>query len=223
MGEDGLKQIRALVLIGLVLLALGRPGRLFEAHWGDRVAAEALAAEAVPALQIRGLVESAGAVNLSFSPQSQVASLGEVVTFDMMVEAGEQLLSNVELYIEFDPVVLQVVDASGDPAEAVEADQDTLDIVLLNRVDNQAGRIRYDAGKLVGATPSGTFRVATLRLNRIGEVGQTAVRYLSSSDVFYRGESVIGSLGQAVVVDPTYTPLPPVHRLYMPVILKQRR
>ena len=88
----------------------------------------------------------------------------------MQVVAGTQPVNNVELYVDFDPAVLQVVDAAGNPTSTVEGDQTALNTVLFNAVDNAGGHIRYDAGKLSGTPPTGTFRLAVLRFKVLASV-----------------------------------------------------
>ncbi|MBM4431046.1 MAG: DNRLRE domain-containing protein, partial [Chloroflexi bacterium] len=147
-------------------------------------------------------------VQLTFSPASVTANVGDIFSLEVMVEAGSQPLNNVELYIEFDPLVLQVVDRGANPVLAIEPDCSTLSSVLWNEVDNATGHIRYDAGRLSDTPPTGTFRVATIRLQKTSAATSTAVHYVESSEVFYAGASVLGGLGSTMVVAPAPTASP---------------
>ena len=171
-----------------------------------------------PALAAAGdtATESAGAVNLTFSPASQTAQVGDIVTFDMQVTAGTQPVNNVELYVDFDPAVLQLVNAAGNPAASIEADLATLNTELANTVDNAGGHIRYDAGKLTGAPPTGTFRIAVLRFKVLSATASTTVRFVTPSDVFYQGVPVVGALGSTSILGPTPEP---DQRSYSPLII----
>lgn len=100
----------------------------------------------------------------------------------------------IELYIGFDPTLLQVLDPFGSPASSIDADTTALNTVLLNAVDNASGLIRYDAGRLTGTPPTGTFRVASIRFNALTETSGCAVAFLPDTDVFYNGTSVLGGL-----------------------------
>jgi hypothetical protein len=112
----------------------------------------------------------------------------------------------VELYVQFDPAVLQVVDTAGDPATTIAADLTTLNIELANEANNTTGNIRYDAGKLTGAPSTGTFQVATVYFKVIGSAPTSQIRYVAPSDVFLGGASVVGTLGSATVLRATPTP-----------------
>ena len=164
---------------------------------------------ACPALAAQdAATESAAAVNLAFAPTSRSAQVGDIVAFDVQVAAGAQPVNNVELYADFDPTVLQLVNAAGNPAASIEADLATLNTELFNSVDNAGGHIRYDAGKLTGTPPTGTFRVAVLRFKVVKAAASSTVRFVAPSDVFYQGASVVGTLGSANVLRPTPTPDP---------------
>ena len=151
-----------------------------------------------------------GTVNLAFDPSGKVANVGEIFTMALMVQAGAQPLNNVELYVNFDPAVLQVVDAAGNPASSIEPDLTTLETLLYNNVDNAGGHIRYDAGRLVGTPPTGTFRVALVRFKRLASTETTIVRFVPPTDVFFNGSSVVGSLGRAPVATVCPNFLPPL-------------
>jgi hypothetical protein len=159
---------------------------------------------------IRGL---AGTVNLTIAPPDRSVRAGDIITFELRVAAGAQPVNNVELYAQFDPTVLQVVDPAGAPAATLEADTTALNIELANEVNNTTGAIRYDAGKLIGAPPSGDFRVATVRFKVIGATPVSAVRYVAPSDVFFGGSSVAGALGNAIIRNPAAP-----YRTYLPVL-----
>ena len=157
----------------------------------------------------------AGTVDLAFSPVTQAGQIGDILVFDLLPVAGEQLLNNVELYVDFDPMALQVVDANGALTEEIAADLTMLDNLLLNSVDNNNGHIRYDAGKLTGTPPSGTFRVATIRFKAIGTL-PTTVRYEAPSDVFYSGTSVLGLRGSTLITNEDVR----MPAIYLPLLLR---
>lgn len=150
----------------------------------------------------------AGAVDVLLAPATQNATPGDTITFDLMVAAGTQPVSVVELYLDFDPTRLQVVDAVGLPVAAVESDKDDLPDVLANTVDNAGGHIRYDAGRLQGNPPTGEFRVAVLRFKVLALPAPTSVNLVRPSNVFYAGEGVVGLLGVGQVM-----PTPPDNRV----------
>jgi hypothetical protein len=157
-----------------------------------------------------------GTVDLTLSPATQSAAVNEVFTIDLGVVAGAQSVKSTDMYVEFDPTVLMVVDSSGNPVTTVEQDISVFNSVVWNSVDNSGGLISYSAGKL-GSPASGTFRVAIARFKKIAASTTTIVRYQTGSDIWYAGESVLGTLGSAEVTGPqgatptgTLTPVVPI-------------
>ena len=146
--------------------------------------------------------QSQGTVNLAFNPSGMVANAGDIFTLALMVQAGTQPLNNVELHVDFDPTVLQIVDAVGNPASSIEPDLTTLEMMLYNNVDNKGGHIRYDAGRLTRTPPTGDFRVAQVRFKLLAATKTTIVRFVPPSDVFFNGSSKLVSLGKAPVTPP---------------------
>ena len=162
--------------------------------------------------QAEAPTDADGVVDLAFEPTARHSGLGQIVTFNLKVVAGSQALNNVETYVSFDPAVLQVVDAAGNPASQLEPVTTTLDNVLLNMVNNTTGLIRYDAGSLATPAPSGSFSVAVVRFKTIAPADSTLVRYISPSEVWYGGGSVLGTLGEAQVRK--------LKVVYLPLLLK---
>jgi|GEM_PF-7049099 len=140
-----------------------------------------------------------GPVNLMLSPATVTTAVNSCFTLDIMVQAGTQPVNNAELYLTFDPTVLQVVNPDCTLlATSIEADLTTFNSMLLNEANNTTGTIRYDAGKL--STPAtGTFRVATIRLKARAESQGTNVTFVSPTDIFSSGRSVLGSTAGATV------------------------
>jgi hypothetical protein len=154
-----------------------------------------------------------GTVNLTFAPTNRIVSVGDIITFELRVAAGAQPVNNVELYAQFDPTALQVVDPTGNPIATLEADMTVLNIVLANEVDNATGAIRYDAGKLAGAPPDGDFQIATVRFKVTGATSISMVRYVTPADVFFGGSSLVGALGDAFIRNPSAP-----YRTYLPML-----
>ncbi len=134
-------------------------------------------------------------------PSSALAAVGQVIAVDVIADAGAQPVDAVELYLDFDPALLQAVDASGAPVTAVQPGT-ALPAVLLNRVDPAWGWIDFVAASAGGTAASGQLVVARLRFKVLG-AGQTAVRFSFSdwrpTDAAYAGESVLGAAAAARV------------------------
>ena len=125
--------------------------------------------------------------------------VNNLFTLNLMLDASAQPVNNVELYLTFNPALLRVVDANGNPAAAIDPDLSALTTQLLNTTNNNAGQIRYDAGNLTGAPPTGTFRVATIRFKPLAETPGAPVSFVAPTDVFYQGTSVLGAREGATV------------------------
>jgi hypothetical protein len=158
-----------------------------------------------------------GTVDLTLWPATQAANVNDIFTIDLMVVAGTQSVKDADMYVEFDPTVLTVVDTNGNPVGRIEADLSVFNSWVVNAVDNRGGLISYSAGKEPG-TASGTFRAATARFKKIAAATATTVRYQVGSDIWYLGDSVLRTLGSAEVTQPegatatatpTQTPLTP--------------
>jgi Dockerin type I domain len=134
--------------------------------------------------------ETPGPVRLFLSTSTGELPPGRLWPIEVMVATGSRQIGNVEMHLSFDPSMLQVVDANGDPATAIEPDETVLGDVLLNSVDNGLGRIRYDAGRLEGDPATGTFRVALLRFKTLASATSTRVEWGDSTAVFYGGAPV---------------------------------
>jgi len=177
----------------------------------DAAIAEAVAARrAAP-----GMVQTAGdtQVMLSLAPNVQHGAVGSVVTLDLLLETGDQPVSNVELYLTFDAAALQVVDADGNPASAIVPDKSVLDGVLLNETSNSTGAIRYDAMQALGGlSPAGAFRIATAHFKVLGGANPAQVRYVPDSAAFYGGNYLQVTLGSATVDSRV--------RVYLPAVLR---
>jgi len=107
-----------------------------------------------------------------------------------------------------------VVDEWGNPAASIQAGA-SLDVSLLNSVDNAAGRIEFAAGTFAPTLPNGSFTLATVRFKALWSTGHTATRITFSTelprktDVTYAGESVMGSMEEGMLTKG--------YRIYLPL------
>jgi len=100
-------------------------------------------------------------VTLSLVPSFVEAPVGEVFAVDIVAESRSQPFDTVQVYLDFDPALLQCVDATGHPVSETIPISPTL--VLQNEVDNEAGQVNYAARVNFGAPPL-TGRVQVTRL-----------------------------------------------------------
>ena len=113
-------------------------------------------------LSASGLTISADTVSISIVPSSTIVWVDDIVTVDIVLEAGDQPVDGAEAHIDFDSAYLIVVDADGDPTDSIISGT-TLPIEMQNSVDNSQGTIDYAAGILSGEPPTGDFTLATIR------------------------------------------------------------
>lgn len=163
------------------------PGRLAMA---SLAALLAIALATAPLLAVAA--GPAGVVVLRIDPPQSTVAAGQEFQVTIQVQAGSQPVDAVDSFLSFDPARLQVLQLI--PGTA-------LPTVLASSFDNAAGRISYSAGKqLGGPDPNGTFVLVTLRLQARSTAppGTTGLVFVfqppvQNTDVFYRGQSVLGS------------------------------
>nr|MBC7244150.1 DNRLRE domain-containing protein [Chloroflexota bacterium] len=115
---------------------------------------------------------AAGTVVMRISPPSVSVAKDDIFTVDIMVDAGDEDIIAVFMYLDFNPLYLRVVDASGNPTSTIEVNGALFDFVTKNTVDNATGQIDLWAGVAPGTPePSGTFRVATIRFKALWGTG----------------------------------------------------
>ncbi len=150
------------------------------------------------------LMEGMGDVMLEIAPAVSTVLKEQIFTVDVQVVAGDQRVDGVEMYLDFDPLYLQVVDAGGSPAGTIDPGT-ALNILIRNMVNNANGTIDFVCGKLDEPKPNGTFVVASIRFRAMWGTGEdtTAIRFAaragSPTNVTGGGESVLGGTADASV------------------------
>jgi hypothetical protein len=163
-------------------------------------------------------------VELHLDPASSAVTEGDLFDLAIRVDAGSQLVDGAQVHLDFDQAHLQVVDAAGNPAMAIE-DSGVLNTVLLNQASNAMGQIDFAAGILEGTLPSGTFLLATVHVKALNETGTDgtlltfALDLPRKTNVTYMGASVLGEVHNAIVHVAEATP-PPAWRLFLPIIIR---
>jgi len=173
---------------------------------------------------VEGALSSAGAsavatgtVRLRVEPRVSTRGAGELLVLDLLVDAETQPVSSVEVVLEFDPKLLEVVDAAGNQTDRIDVDPGALGAVLWNHVDNSSGRIEYDAGQELppGTAPTGSFRLASVRFRVLATPSLGQVRYLERSEAVYLGLTLVTRREAAWVVGPGSD----LEQVYLPVLL----
>lgn len=129
-------------------------------------------------------------VPLRTSPGALALVVGGTATFDLVLDGGSQSFDAVQVYLTFDPRLVEVVDA--DPARAgVQVTPGaSLSDVLLNGVDNAQGRLQFAAGRSIAQPPpSGTLVIATVELRGRAE-GTSPLTFEANSSAAFAGRRI---------------------------------
>jgi len=155
-------------------------------------------------------------------PASSVLALGDTVIVEIRVQDVVDLYA-VDLHLTFDPAVLQVDDADGNPANGVQIESgDFLDpahlYVVYHDALNDMGVITYTATMLYPAVPvsgSGVLARITFRAHSLGSSAVAFSRAVLSdqhaesiSATVHDGSIVVGSVTGTPSVTPTRTATP---------------
>jgi len=147
----------------------------------------------------------ADGVIIRFNPSSTVAQVDDLFVLNVEVVAGDQSVNGAEVHIDFDPALLRVVDASGNPVGSITLGT-TLNMALANTVDNAQGHIDFSCGTVMQPFPTGTFVVGTIRFKALADTGggTTSLSFVSrgaspTNITGVGGASVLGSAQNGTV------------------------
>jgi len=143
-------------------------------------------------------------VTLKLAPATSHVLAGQAFAVEMEVLAGAQPVDAINAYLDFDPAVLQVVDAAGNPATQITPGTGLANVTT-NSADNAAGRINFVAS---GGPVDGRFTAAVARFKALTPALTSPLTWSSmaprQSAVRLAGVSVLGSLqGGAAAVGPS--------------------
>ena len=156
-----------------------------------------------------------GEVAFSLDPPAIALAQGEVVEVSVVVDPSGQPVDAVQVFLDYDPALLQVVDANGAPTSAVTYGSIITDGTwkqpLLNEVDPDAGRIGVAAG--IGYRDSGgvdatnQFVLATVYFKALVDrpiteliIDLEDVQTIRSSKAYSAGVDVTGPATKTVFV-----------------------
>ena len=126
---------------------------------------------------IDGYVQAAG-VHIGFSTDTTTTWVNRAFTLSIQVQTYGQPVDAAQAYIDFDPSLLEVVDADAGTA-GVQIQQGTaLPDELQNSVDNGSGQIDFAAGIFGGQPLSGTFTLATVEFKAKATTGGTPLSFV---------------------------------------------
>lgn len=168
----------------------GAPGPDPEFGWGRVDAFQALL--------------KANETTLRLEPTASAVTLDTMFRLDVVLSSHDQPVESAYVLLHFDPTILQVVDAGGQPANTI-IPGDALPILVGAQVDNSAGTVLFDArASYAQPAPRGTFTLFTVRFRAIAQTltpDGTRISIDPASQAFYYGwELVTARQGASVVV-----------------------
>jgi len=154
--------------------------------------------------------QSTSNVWLRFAPARSEVALGMIFQVDVLLASGSQPIDSVDATITFDPAFLQVVDARGNPATTMSAGA-ALPMPLINRVDNEAGKIAFGAVRRLGdASPAGDLLLGTIRFRALAQTlspDGTTLAFGEISQAYAGGLPILEGVekGQVIIQAPWFT------------------
>lgn len=185
---------RSVVLVGLLgtlLVALGVGRAVVAQRWGSSA--------------------ELNQQTVSVSVDSYTGQVGDIFELAIRIAPNGREVDTAAVRLSFDPTILRVVDAAGNPASSIIANPDGLmSLVLRNEADNAAGTIRYEAGCLLGSESPVTtgFRLALIRFKLLQPTSASYV-VVESCTVARDGLPYSANTTAGEVIDelsPTLTP-----------------
>ena len=158
---------------------------------------------------------------MGFNRRTASAVPGGVAVLRVPLDANGVTFDVAGFLINFDPTLLQVVDAAGDPATQVESG-DLPGINAVNTASNTAGTIQF-AQAIVGGHTGGKFNVATIRLKVIaplpaGDTQATFINGVGNTGVYLAGQPLLCEFpGPATIIWPPPPEPEPVGGYVVPV------
>jgi len=157
---------------------------------------------------------------LALVPSAPTAHMGYNFTLAVMAYAPNGPFDTAEVHLEFDPALLQVVDAGGNPVTYIMP-SGVLPTIVQNKVDNVTGRIDFAATTLSPTGFQGTFAIAHVRFKPLAVSDGTWIRFLSQgwpvTQAAWHGQPVLRRfVGAAVEISDE-----PLNHVYLPAVRKR--
>ncbi len=181
---------------------LDRDGEVGQGDWDllvpnlGRVGPAAALPEA--SLSLRWVPASAGAldwVSFSLLPSDTKTIAGDIVPVTLQAIAFGSVPDAAAVHLDYDPNVLQIVDEAGVPAEHI-LPAEGLDTVLVNRVDNYAGRVDFIAARRGTGGGGSVMDLARFHIRARAPARETWLRFSTTGS----RRSAAAAGGQALAV-----------------------
>ncbi|MBV9786626.1 MAG: hypothetical protein JOZ51_00510, partial [Chloroflexi bacterium] len=154
---------------------------------------------------------------LLMSPAILPVAPDQTFQLDVQVDMASIAADQVQVTLSFDPVMLEVVDAAGNPATSIMPNMAVVGAVTTNQVDAATGRITFSAMQSTYPHVTGSATVASVYFRPKVAVGQTQVQFVrdagTNSDL-WRGTTPLTTTLEAATVRIVE------HRTYLPPIFQ---
>jgi hypothetical protein len=148
----------------------------------------------LPLFLVVSLTESSsaqsGSVSLILHPPSAILPQNEIIAVSIIIDALMQPTDAAQVVLNFDPELLQAVDAAGNPASSVEFGPEInvlWPVKFVNQVDNSSGRIVVAAAKGLpgqgGQDANQVFVLAIAHFKALESVDNTAISFDMETDL----------------------------------------
>ena len=154
-------------------------------------------------------------VTLRLDPTSSSLHPGQLIEAKIGVRPEQQPLDSAQVCVQFDPMYLQVVDESGDPAVEIVGNP-ILSQVFSNEVNIISGTIKYAAGILAGEPTTQDFWLAKVYFKALEVTQETSVRFVDCPP-FLTKVSHLGTPYSLNTVGADYV-IEPYPAIYLPLI-----
>ncbi len=152
---------------------------------------------------IARLHNTIAAPKLVLSPTTTTAYQDHTFQLDLKFDTAGRVADTVDAYLSYDPALLEVIDAAGNPATSITENSAVVDSVTYNHVDRATGQIGFSASQSTSPYLTGSATVATIRFRAKAPTSSTSVQLVRSgvrqSDLFAGGTELQATLGHATV------------------------
>ena len=104
---------------------------------------------------------------LRLTPSTATVDVGEIFTVTVAIESGGSAVQAADVFVGYNPRILQVVDAAGVPASAALPVTDTLGVVLRDQVVASDGVVAYAALSTSDYTPGAYVDLLQIRFRAL--------------------------------------------------------
>lgn len=160
-------------------------------------------------------------VVIAISPSPIEVSVGEIFLLQIVIRSEAQPVDGVQVFLDFDPRYLAVVDARGQLTTTLQPES-SFNLVSYNLVDNELGRVDYLARQTTSPFPQGSFIVASMYLMARAPVERTQLAFSMipprQTNVVYQFTSVLTYVSHGHITIRSGTPTP-VRLIHLPLIL----